>query len=258
MKRTLWIIFISIFIAGSLSAAIKVGPSHTTVSVDPEKKVVKEIYLENTSDKPTEIVVTVENFRSSKINEKVDWRSWLTIDTKNIILKGNEKILLQYTLEAFKDFKGEVSAKVSFIDRPSGSSTSIRTKMSVAIYMISRANAKIGSELGKMNIEKEGSLLNFQVPVKNTGNIHVRPDGHLSLLNSKGKVLNKVELKTSYPIFEGYEIKLENKEQVKFPGNGEYTVNVKLNLGYKDIYNVEKDYKVSINKKGKIKIREKK
>ncbi len=201
-----------------------------------------------------DIVVFVKNYKNSNVNKDVNWDKWLKIRSKNVKLKPHEKRLVKYQLKAYKNFEGEVSAKVSFINQ-GGAGTSIRTKMSIAVYLISKNNSKIGAELGDIQIGEMDNSIRLAVPIKNTASIHIRPIGVFFIYNSDNKLVETLKCEPTYPIFEGNKTVLKSQLPIKKPVNGTYKIKADVSLGYNDVYKVKKEYRMVINKKN-IKVKE--
>ncbi len=249
MKKIVLIVFILVFTSTGF-AGLKFGPSYTEISLYPGEEKRGTLYLENTGKKPVKLICVIKDFKNSGINRKLSWKKWLIpeFSLKKIFLKPGEKKLLHYKVIAPEKFKGEVSAKVSFIQLPCKEGTSINLKLSVVIYLISRKNSYIGAEIKNITITNLKNNSRFSFVITNTGNIHLRPNGVIKILKNK-KSIASINVQKQFPLFEGKRLRVTRK--VPSLSDGIYQMNINLNSGYKDIPLIQKKIYFKI-KKGKI------
>lgn len=250
MLKKMILIFSIVFLFTSLSwAKFKLGPSYYELSLKSGESVEKEIFIENADAEQMELMLLIEPFLNSTNNKKVLPDQWLTIDKSSIIVKGKTQKLLKFKVTCPKDLKGEVSAKLGFIEKGTAGAM-VHTELSSFIYLIALDNSIIGAEISKFQGQKtKEDNIKFDITIKNTGNIHIRPKGTLQILNDKNQLIQKIELPESSPIFENKEYKLVSKDDVKKLADGQYLIKANISLGYNDAYNILNDYKLELNGK---------
>ncbi len=239
-------LLIMVFFTGNLQGTFKFGPSYTELSVHPGETMPGTIYLENTGNNDIALVCFVQDFKKSRVNEKISWKNWLNFKIKKIKIKANSEKIIKYKVTAPHNFGGEVSAKISFVEGHN-SGTSINTKMSVAVYMISRKNSYLGADITAVQAECKKQEIRFDFTVTNTGNIHIRPEGNIYIYSLKNRLLKQIKIPKQYPLFESGKFVLSVKDKFINKGINQYIVKLKMALGYNAAFTLEKKYKIKMS-----------
>ncbi len=239
-------LLVFIFSSTVLYSGIKFGPAYTEVSLQPGTEVKRSIYIENTYNYDINLKCFVQDFKKSRIN-KTAYKDWLKLEfnKENIVVKANSKKKLYYRIKLPKSFSGEASAKISFVKGHSGG-TGINTKMSVAVYAISKNNSYIGADIKNFLCKLTNNRLSCKFKLTNTGNIHIRPEGYISVFNKKKMLIKKIIISKQYPLFEGDSFILSASGSFINKGENLFLFKVRLFLGYNKSFYIEKQYKVKI------------
>jgi hypothetical protein len=237
----------------SLWAAFKIGPSFFEVSLMPGESSSKVIYLENPSDKPVTLVIGLSSFMNSKANIKVACDQWLTFKDREVTVPPKSKKLLPLQIMAPKGMAGEVSAKIGFMEKPSGESM-VHIRMPVYVYLISLNGSSIGMDLTSFDaVTNKDKSLGFKIGIKNSGNVHIRPKGSLKVTGTGDRLIKSLPLPEVMPLFEDQEGFLLSDGTVSNLPDGIYSMKLFIALGYDKKYDIDENFSLTISG-GKAKI----
>jgi hypothetical protein len=162
---------------------------------------------------------------------------WLTIKSdKPFILKPGKSRKIDYKISLTPGTTGEVAAMIFFQTMPVHKTAGnvISTRNGVSLYVVAAGSANVDGETSGIEASFNGTVLksaiNFSTLIKNTGDIHVRPKGTVSIF-SKGVLVESAKLEYGWPIFPGQEHRFNATTQKKDWVSGRYTVVVRVDYG---------------------------
>jgi hypothetical protein len=174
-------------------------------------------------------------------------------------LKHGKKKKIEYKISLTAGTTGEVAAMIFFQTMPVKKTTGniIATRNGVSLYVVAAGSANVDGLAKDIESHFTGtplkSAISFSALIKNTGDIHVRPKGTVSIF-SKGVLVESAKLEYGWPIFPGQEHRFNALTEKKEWESGRYTVVVRADYGkpFSDDVIVQSATDITIDADGKI------
>lgn len=143
-----------------------------------------------TSFSPNDLIAIPESKRSI-----YDASTWITLSEPDFIIQPKSKRTIYYTIKVPKNAEaGGHYATILF--QPLVPQEALSPQ---SLYVIGRVGAlmlitvpgdiKESLEINKFEVSQSDNLINIHLEVENNGNVHIRPNGKIFVLNNKGKVI---------------------------------------------------------------------
>ncbi|MBN1898246.1 MAG: hypothetical protein JW827_05685 [Spirochaetes bacterium] len=204
IKIILSALIIIIFLVTHSFAQFNVYPKVTRMALDSYKGN-GFFTLANTGKKEVTIVIQVENQWSNKIDDGK--KEWLKVQTKEIVLKPEEKKNISYQVNMNKDMDGEVMAMVYFskkMEKKKGITLHART--GCPVYAYRKGTEKIQASMSEIKIKKaEKGTYHFSMDITNKGNNYIFPRVYLILDNMKNEGITYSAFSQIIPVAPGEE-----------------------------------------------------
>lgn len=267
LGRKLYFLVLLLFLhfSSTIYAGISVKPTVTEIRLSPGKRKVGTFTVANDGDNSLHIKVEPEDWM--KKEETVGVSSWLRVKPLEFELAGGDSRKVKYKIEVPQDAEGELVAMVFFGSiTPAGGGLGIQTRFGVSIYVAIEGTEVVEANIEKLDATRYGGGssdnygINFGVTVANTGNVHIRPKGKISIENENGERVKDLDIFYGFPVFP--------QAKRTFPAiwrggelpPGEYRAKVSINYGelyglidkicsYDTVFSVEEGGQVSIQGK---------
>jgi P pilus assembly chaperone PapD len=247
--------------AASSGAFLGVTPSMNELVVTPGEEYSGVFIVENSGDEKALVTVDPQDWWKAKTSvSSVPLEQWLTIKpNKPFALGAGKKKKIKYKISLTPGTTGEVAAMIFFQATPihAAGGNVIATRNGVSLYVVAKGSANIDGEIKSISPSFAGtalkSALNVAVLVKNTGDVHVRPGGEISVF-SKGKLVASAKLEWGWPVYPGQEHPFSALTEKKDWEAGRYTVVVRMDYGrpYSEDVIMQSATDVTIDADGKI------
>lgn len=200
MKKIIFIIGL-LFIYGFSFAGLSVDPAIVNITADANSSYEGKYVVKNTYDKPITVVIKLENWNTYSGNTNTDVNRWLHFEKDKYPIPSGESIEVPYKINILDDMKGSVSGRVYFsVEQEEGQMVTIA--ISVPIYVIVRGTEKIDFKIDSLNFIGTKNGINYQVIVKNDGNVHFRPSGIIEIYDKKKKkLIRTVYISETVPVY---------------------------------------------------------
>jgi hypothetical protein len=222
------------------SYGLILGPARFEVSLPPGEIAEGDYYVQNDTEDNVHVVVEPENcFKEAYDYGKLAIKDWVELNKYEFNLNPKEIKKLRLKIKVPKDVKGELAAQIFFTSTPLNTGgqpgTGIKTRLGAVLYVAIKGTEIVDAEIKSITVSKNANegkeKLQFEVNVKNNGNVHIRPAGKIVISNKAGKGLVELELKSDKPTLPG-----EDTPYDALWGNpglkpGEYKVSVAINYG---------------------------
>lgn len=164
------------------------------------------IEVTNTTDRTLPVDISVNDFTSSGENGQQTFLApgegdqtyalskWITItNSPKLVLKPGEKTQIQFTLTAPQDAEdgGHYGAVVFSFNSPASSGSAVAVSQKIAAIILAKTGKAredgliSGFETKHMLYQR--APIEFETKFKNTGNVHVKPRGAITITNMFGK-----------------------------------------------------------------------
>ena len=233
-----------------------VNPGRADFTVTAGKECVKEFFITNSEEGAvyvkatlTDIMRIMPELKSKEGEGKVSLKNdylltkFSKIYPEKVLVGPNSIGKINLKINMPKDAKGEYYGSIFFESMPTEenkeNTVSIANKIGMALYIAIEGTKIFKCEIGKYEI-LTAAPLSFRLNVKNSGNVHIRPEGYISFKRNKEGTELQVPLNTIYaPILPNTELDIGTKrtEFVLLPG--EYTAFVHLEYGEGHVLNEE-------------------
>jgi len=205
MKKTLTALILYFLTPGILTAGISLDPGITELTVKPGTPYEGSITVGNSTDYHLDIKVEPENWLKRRGFEnhlsEMDPEEWISIPSSFSINAGEEKEI-QYTLNIPQDerIQGQLVAMIFFSPQTESEGISVQNRFGASIYSAIKGTENISSEITSERASSE----RFTVRVKNSGNVHIRPQGYVIIYDLfTDEETRRFPLRAGNPIFPG-------------------------------------------------------
>lgn len=248
MKRTVLIIAVFLLSARAVFAGLAVSPARSEITIPAEGEYSGAYSVKNEYDIPMDVSVSFRDWFVSDENKGISVSQWLTFPTTNYHLAPGETAEVPYSVKAPKKAKGALVGMVSFVPEEKEPGQ-VLVVISVSMYVTVAGTQKLKWELGDLKVDKAGDGLQFNVLVRNKGNVHVRPKGFIDLYRS-GKPVGKFNFMESRPVYPGAARSVVAVTPEGLPlGPGDYKA--KINVSYSG-QSKKKEIKFRVDESGKV------
>jgi hypothetical protein len=212
--------------------ALFLDPVRIEITAPPGAGYQGHITLRN--DQPEPLTVEVSFHDDSTITAE-----WLQLKTGIITLIPHKKTIIPYTVSIPSTAKGEFRGRFAFSEAASetgASSVSLVTRIAVPIYVVVRGTEKYGATIKNIQVDST-SPLSVSVSLENHGNVHIRPEGRLVIVDDDiNREVAQVPINPlGYPIFPGLTDELiARNDQLVLP-QGTYQLHAHLSVDDVDI-----------------------
>ena len=183
--------------------ALTITPSRTDVLLAPGQTIKTVLTILNEDVQAVHVEVSEKDWFVLPANKKFKISDWMKIHgSQQFVLKSHKKRKVKLTLQAPLGAEGELVGMTSFLYR--GETPSMITPMiSVSSYLAIAGTQKVSGEISDLSVADIPDHLRVLVTVKNTGNVHLRPTGALTVLSPTGDLIKRfqipVESAPAYP-----------------------------------------------------------
>ncbi len=214
MKKLLTATLLSLtLLAPAAQAFISVAPAIVEMQARTGKKYKGTLKVTNTKDHDVTVIIEVQEWWKAQTGlEGSQPGLWLTIPKKPFALKPGESRDVRYKVKIPKGVSGEAAAMVFFsINDRSGPSAPMNIQMrhGIPIYVFIKDTQKIEASLKPLSAffvqQSSNTALQFTIPIANTGNVHIRPQGTISITASPDNEAVSGDLEWGWPVYPGRE-----------------------------------------------------
>ena len=229
--------------------AMGVTPTRFELTANPKDEVTDAIQVINNSHEPIHIKVMLLDFIQKDRHiiqgvkaSPVSCASWIRFTPNEFNLSPNDKTYVRFTLSVPEKVSGEYQTSLRLEElpqiRPEQTGMILGVRVNLPIYVKINGTENPHCTITKLTIAHApvAPVLKFDYPlfirveVKNDGNVHLRPNGLLSVREKKTeKVAYEQALQNDEPVLPGNTITLETglKEWQRIL-SGEYEASVSL------------------------------
>jgi hypothetical protein len=169
------------------------GHLHADVAVSP---VITEVTA--AGDSVTRGVWTVANTGTEPVSVTAEYEEgWLTITPAEFDIGPYGAERIEYAISPPPGHEGELSATVFF-------ASDTGERFGVSIFAAIEDSIELACEIDNIKVKsraKEGDIL-FIMDVKNTGNVHLRPEGRILIKAEDGSEY-EVRIEKGFPVYPG-------------------------------------------------------
>jgi len=234
------IVIIAAFFYAAQSYGLVMGPARFEVSLPPGEIADADYYVQNDTGEPAHIIVEPENwFKEAYDYEKLGIKDWIELDSYEFDLKPKEIKKLRLRIKVPKDAKGELVAQIFFtsnvLNKDGKPSEGIRARIGGVLYVAIKGTEIVDAEIRSIAVSKESKdskeRLKIEAGVGNKGNVHIRPTGKITIMDTAGKSLVELKMESGKGVLPAQETAysaLWNDPQLK---PGEYKVSAAIDYG---------------------------
>jgi P pilus assembly chaperone PapD len=173
-------------------------------------------------------------------------------------LEPNEEKWIRFTVKMPKNFNGELHGMIFFqtvpsgIEKARGHQVFLSTRLGAVVYASAKGKTTKIAEISDFYLKensKNGSI-EYSILLKNEGNVHIRPEGNLRILNKKGKKITDVKINEYASPVLREKLRIFKGEIGKNLTPGKYRIITEINYGGKE--NLEAEKSINILKGAKI------
>ena len=233
-----FIAFLILLVNCGSARCFNVSTNRIEISVPPSGTYESEMTVTNTENKELEFKLRTENWFEATPGfekEKIDVSKWLKINPLEFELKQNEAKKVNYQVAIPGGAKGELSAMIFIDGKPKATAEAtvgINTSIGIPIYVMIKGTEQFEAEVESLEV-RNNAPLELYVKIKNSGNVHIRPEGDIAIKTKAGKKLFSVPLNEyHYPILPDSSRVLEIKSNERLE-KGEYTADIKMGYAEK-------------------------
>jgi len=185
-----------VLLHASLAGAFTVFPGVVEISVPAGGNYSGSFTVGNPADTAVKIRVTVEDWSSAQDGREIikgekASLGWFAFSPQELELGPNETDIVSYTVKLPERAEGEYAAMVYFgtvADRPERG-IAIASRIGNAFYVMVKGTEVVKGELIDIAVTRTDPM-NIRVTIENSGNIHIRPRGDITI-RKKGLFLSE-------------------------------------------------------------------
>jgi hypothetical protein len=157
---------------------------------------------------------------------------WTKFDTQNLKLKAGEEKQIKYKIEVPKEASGSYFALLFFDEEPSvqEGEVPIGVRIGVPVYVTIK-----GTEVYSGEIEEIEQKAKLKVKFKNTGNVYVRPEGKVKIMDLNNNKKDEFLLTEYAPVLPEssrvFEKELTEEQERSLPPRGKGKFLVEMSIG---------------------------
>jgi hypothetical protein len=197
------LLFLMGAIVPGLSFALQVTPSLQFFDLKAGGKDKGEYTLTNETEETVRIVPETKEWFTLPANKEngITVDKWLVIKSTSFPLKPGESRKVKFEIRAPKKATGELVGMVSYLIE--GSDKFINKRFSLAVYVNITGTDKPAGEIPAITVDVSSTNLMAGFLLHNTGNVHLRPEGLMQILNAKNEPVANLVIKRSVPAYPG-------------------------------------------------------
>ena len=236
MNKTKTIFIIGLFLLGIQGEArcFNISPNRIEISVAPSNIYRDTMTVSNKENHDLNISLRVDDWFTQPLRagaglKTSDNLKWLKVKPLKFRLKKGEERRISYKVQVPKNAKGELSAMI-FVEakprKPKKGMIAINTSIGVPIYVMIKGTEFFEAEVETLEVINAAPL-ELAVKIKNSGNVHIRPEGTIHIRNKEAKLLTLPLNKYNYPILPNSSRTLEIKTRSGLE-QGEYVADIEM------------------------------
>ena len=248
LARKLWgvgglgLVFLAF--AGNLWGFVGISPPIVEIYIRPGQSVEGKLVISNNQEETIMVNLELKDWWTQTTGiSSPGFDQWLKISkVKDMKIGPRKQKSIKYKVKAPSDARGELMAMVFFSFHskrdPAGNPTKFNIEMrhGAPIYVIIEGTEEVRTETKHVasyfTHNSSTSPIEFSLNLKNTGNVHVRPYGSISIYKEDA-LLDSFDLQFGTPIFPGQEERYFAKSNVSNLEEGTYQAAFRVTAGVK-------------------------
>lgn len=195
----------------SAEAGLKVGPSRVVLRAKSGEVLPGSFLVENDGEAPMDVHVEPEDWSGGAGGDRGSV-PWLTVRQAQFTAKPGERLEVTYQIRVPEEASGELRAQV-FFSSQAAEAGSPRARLGVIIYVAIEGTVQIAGEIAQVRAFYAPSTpevtqpdrLEVVIGVRNRGNTHVVPTGHVVVLDAAGQAVARVPVQSGWGLLSGEE-----------------------------------------------------
>lgn len=215
--------------AGSPLAGIGLNPAVTEIVIPAGVPSEGRVAVKNSFNEEIAFEVQTENWLRRRGVEtpgaEIEPEDWLSVETPVFSIRPGEIKDVRYTATIPEGTEGELVAMLFFAPAPEEGGISVRSRFGAIIYAAAEGTLDVSCKAESLRYTGSG----LRVTVRNTGNVHLRPDGKVIVTNPQGDV-STFSLQSGWSLFPGQARHFTAVTEEELP-EGEYTAQAVIEYG---------------------------
>ncbi len=210
LKKVLPGLFFLLILNPALNAGLSVQPGIVELLIPAGEPYSGTYRVSNSSQEEIRVKVESENWLKRRnpenSNAQIPLSSWLTITPDSFAIEPGQVKEVKYLVELPETLKGEVVAMNFFVPEVPEGGIRVRRRFGSALYAAEEKSAEIFCKITETEISENS----VYITVKNTGNVHIRPEGKIILVGTDQELNKEISLRRGAPVFPGKEHKIRS------------------------------------------------
>ena len=121
---------------------------------------------------------------------RTSFPEWIRFEAMHISIDPDSQVAIPYVISVPPDASGELYGRVSFSEAlpEGGGAVSIRTRLSLPVYVKILGTVEYAGAIQDVSVLSVAPL-KIRILVSNAGNVHVRAQAHLRVMDAAGEML---------------------------------------------------------------------
>ena len=188
-------------VSGQSGTSLRISPPNFEISVDPGEVVAQQIRVSNRGDSPIPITMHVAGFRPRGQEGQVELTeqeeaefgilTWTTVDPSEFLLEPGEEIPVTFLIEVPENAPpgGHYMSVLASLGS-GGSGQGVAVGQRIGSLVLLRVTGEVVEQAQVAEIAAPGFAakgpIDFDVVLRNTGNVHLRPIGEIVVRGTFG------------------------------------------------------------------------
>jgi len=222
------------FVSGA-DAFVSVSPTVVELNMKPGNKASGTFMVVNTKNEKAEITIEIKEWWNNQTKlPGLSPEDWLTIRSKNKFKLGAGKSRrVRYDVKMPEGFVGEAAAMIFFSieSAQNGGGMNLQLRHGIPIYVIAAENDGMKASVKDCNVyfvqSSTSPVVEFSVDLENTGSVHIRPGGRISIYSGQEHV-DTAALEWGWPVYPTRSHIYNARANAVSWAAGDYTANLEV------------------------------
>jgi len=185
--------------------ALTVTPGRTEIQIPPGGTMKAKITATNETADRIQVEVSKKDWFVLPENKGIGVGKWLSVKGPSFFwLKPGQSRSIPIKVTAPKQAEGELVGMVSFAYQPE-KPTTVTPMISVAVYTGILGKQNFAGKITQIDVHQWPDRVQVGVAVRSTGNAHLRPTGHVQIVDASGAVVTVIPINEGSPAYPGQE-----------------------------------------------------
>ena len=195
-----WFVAVWLCAGPGLTAwALSISPPVVELRVSAGARAEGSFLVRNDTQQPLVLTVETEALSSQGYLQR-PCADWLQVAPDRLVLEPGQQDEVRYVVSVSAGAQGELAAEVVFVQAFSSPETGgVQVRFGAALYASIEGTERLSVRAVNVGLHTDREAADVRFRLENTGNVHCRPEGELTVDDGAGRVVARGVLPRSAP-----------------------------------------------------------